>query len=223
MEATKKNPSRKSGGQTLNEKIRIAYKTYLLTHGKQPPSVFKFCVDLGITEDEFYRNFPSLEGVDRSLWKGFIDQTTNRLQADETFAAFTSREKILAFYFTLLEELKTDRSLVLFFLNGVRRLELTPGYLKSFKPAFETFFVAILAEGKERGEVAIRPYLDKQYPKLFWMHLGFILVFWKEDDSKGFEKTDAAVEKSVNLAFDLIGNGALDTAIDFGKFLYQNR
>jgi hypothetical protein len=37
-----------------------------------------------------------------------------------------------------------------------------------------------------------------------------------------FEKTDAAIEKSVNLAFDLIGKGILDNALDFGKFLYQN-
>jgi hypothetical protein len=78
-------------------------------------------------------------------------------------------------------------------------------------------------DGKTRGEVAARPYLDKQYPALFWFHLGFVLLFWKDDDSAGFEKTDAAVEKSVNLAFDLIGKGALDTAIDFAKFIYQTK
>ena len=26
----------------------------------------------------------------------------------------------------------------------------------------------------------------------------------------------------INLAFDLIGKGVLDNALDFGKFLYQN-
>ena len=77
--------------------------------------------------------------------------------------------------------------------------------------------------GKGNGEIATRPVLDKRYPQLFWLHLGFILIFWKEDSSAGFEKTDAAIEKSVNLAFDLIGKGAVDTAIDFGKFLYQNK
>jgi len=53
--------------------------------------------------------------------------------------------------------------------------------------------------------------------------MGFLLVFWKEDESPGFEKTDAAVEKSVNLAFDLIGKGAVDSFIDFAKFLYQSK
>jgi hypothetical protein len=50
-----------------------------------------------------------------------------------------------------------------------------------------------------------------RYPQLFWLHLGFILLFWKEDNSPAFENTDAAVEKSVNLAFDLIGNSLLKT------------
>ncbi|NBP71076.1 MAG: hypothetical protein EBU52_20350 [Cytophagia bacterium] len=79
----------------------------------------------------------------------------------------------------------------------------------------------IIGEGISREEVAKRPFIDKRYPNLFWVHMTFFLMFWKDDNSKGFEKTDAFVEKSVNLAFDLIGKGALDSAIDFLKFLYQ--
>ena len=37
-----------------------------------------------------------------------------------------------------------------------------------------------------------------------------------------FEKTDEAVEKVVNLSFDLIGKGAVDSMLDFAKFMYQN-
>jgi len=47
--------------------------------------------------------------------------------------------------------------------------------------------------------------------------------FWKNDDSKSFENTDAAVEKSVNLSLDLIEKGPLDSMLDFAKFLYQNK
>ena len=97
-----------------------------------------------------------------------------------------------------------------------------PSYLTSFKTSFESFFSSILDAGKGVGEVANRPILDKRYPQLFWLHMGFILLFWRDDNSAGFENTDAAIEKSVNLAFDLIGKGAVDTAIDFAKFLYQN-
>jgi hypothetical protein len=51
----------------------------------------------------------------------------------------------------------------------------------------------------------------------------FVLTFWLNDNSKGFEKTDESIERSVNLAFDLMGKSALDAALDFGKFLFQNR
>ena len=40
------------------------------------------------------------------------------------------------------------------------------------------------------------------------------VMLWKGE-------TDEAIEKSVNLAFDIIGKGVLDNALDFGKFLFQ--
>jgi AcrR family transcriptional regulator len=222
METAKKS-SRKTA-KASRDKIASAYVEHLLTTGKQPISIYKFCMDLGIKEEDFYDHFGSFESIEQSLWTQFADRTILRLKADEAFGGFSTREKVLAFYYTLLEELKGNRSFVLFQLGNLRRGDgLTPGYLKGFKTSFETFIESILSEGKGNGEVANRPYLDKRYPQLFWLHLGFILLFWKDDGSAGFENTDAAVEKSVNLAFDLIGKGAVDSAIDFGKFLYQNK
>ena len=112
---------------------------------------------------------------------------------------------------------------MLFQLENSRKPELVPKYLRTFKSNFESFFQSIINEGKAKGEIANRPIIDARYPKLFWLHMGFMLLFWRDDSSAGFEKTDAAIEKSVNLAFDLIGKGAVDTAIDFAKFLYQNK
>jgi AcrR family transcriptional regulator len=222
MEKTKKS-SRKAEGSASSEKIEAAYKHMLLTEGKQPASVYKFCIDLGITESEFYSKYASFDALDSQLWKAFIDKTIQRLHRDKSFEAFSVREKILAFYYTLFEELKSNRSYVLFHLQPFKKIETTPVYLKEFKKSFEGFFEGILNQGKENGEVATRPYLDRRYPQLFWFHLGFILLFWKEDNSADFEKTDAAIEKSVALAFDLIGKGAIDTAIDFAKFIYQSK
>jgi len=222
METAKKT-TRKSGSKVSEDKIRSSYIEFLLTNGKRPASVYKFCLDLGIKEDGFYSYVGSFDGLEKQIWKGFIDKAINRLNADDSFNGFTAREKILAFYYTLLEELKQNRSYILFQLDNSRKPELVPEYIKGFKAAFESFFESILNEGKGNGEVAKRPVLDKRYPQLFWLHMGFILFFWKDDDSAGFEKTDAAIEKSVNLAFDLIGKGAVDSAIDFAKFLYQNK
>jgi len=222
METAKKT-SRKSEGKVSDDKIKNVYIDYVLTQGSRPVSVYKFCIDLGIKEDEFYNLFGSFDGLENSIWKGFIDKTISRLKNDKSYQAFITREKILAFYFTLMEELKSNRSYVIFQLEHFRRFELVPEYIKGFKTEFESFFESLLNVGKGNGEVAHRPIIDKRYPQLFWLHLGFILLFWKEDSSPGFEKTDAAIEKSVNLAFDLIGKGAVDSAIDFAKFMYQNK
>lgn len=223
MEATKKKNTRKAGSNASEDSIRAAYVEFVLTQGKRPASVYKFCLDLGIKEETFYSFVGSFDGLEKLIWKGFIDKAVNRLNEDDSFAGFTVREKVLAFYYTLLEELKQNRSYVLFQLENFRKPELVPEYLKGFKTSFEAFFESTLNEGKGNGEIAKRPILDKRYPQLFWMHMGFILLFWKEDDTPGFERTDAAVEKSVNLAFDLIGKGAVDSAIDLAKFLYQTK
>lgn len=227
MEATKKSRNTrgaKASGATA-DKIRAAYVEYLLTNGKQPPSVYKFCLDLGIKEDAFYSDFGSFDAIDRDIWTSFVTKTTKALQSDKAFATFNSREKILSFYYALLEQLKNNRSFVLQQIGTFPKpeLSLTPSYLKGFKRSFEEFVTMALDHGKSNGEISTRPYLDKIYPQLFWMHFGFILLYWRDDGSAGFENTDAAVEKSVNLAFDLIGKGAIDSAFDFAKFLYQSK
>ncbi|HTF20303.1 MAG TPA: TetR family transcriptional regulator C-terminal domain-containing protein [Chryseolinea sp.] len=217
---TAKKSSKKSAGASAAE-LRTAYMEYLLTNGKRPASVFKFCQDLGIPEETFYAYAGSFDGLEQHIWTSFIDHVVGRLQPDTEFASFSSRDKILTFYYALLEELKRNRSFVLLQTDNLSRPAIVPPHLKGFKASFERFIENILNLGKDRGEVATRPIIDKRYPKLFWLHMGFILTFWKNDNSADFEKTDAAVEKSVNLAFDLLGKGAVDSAIDFGKFLYQ--
>lgn len=217
---TAKKTSKKTAG-TSDEALRGAYVEYLLTNGARPASVYKFCQDLGIPEETFYSYAGSFDGLEQHIWTGFMDHVVSRLQGDAQFSGFSTRDKILTFYYALLEELKRNRSFVLLQLESINKPAIVPHYLKGFKSSFEKFIENTLSLGKDRGEVATRPFVDKRYPKLFWLHMGFIINFWKNDNSADFEKTDAAVEKSVTLAFDLLGKGAVDSAIDFGKFLYQ--
>jgi hypothetical protein len=223
METTSKKKARKPGTRNSETRIQTAYIEHLLTNGTRPVSVFKFCTDLRITEDVFYESFGSFEGLERHIWKSFITKTTDRLKADKTYQAFSSREKVLAFYYTLFEELRASRSFILVQLTNRNKLEIIPDFLKDFKNEFEVYVSSVLEAGKTTGEVAKRPYLDKTYPQTFWMQLAFLLMFWRDDNSPAFEQTDAAIEKSVNLAFDLIGKGAIDSMLDFAKFLYQSK
>ncbi|HEX5171191.1 MAG TPA: TetR family transcriptional regulator C-terminal domain-containing protein [Cyclobacteriaceae bacterium] len=222
METTKR-PKKKSTSDASRGKIESAYKEYVLMNGAQPASVFKFCFDQGMHEDEFYRHFGSFEGLEKSIWKGFIDETIKRIEGDKSYLSFNAQEKILAFYYTLLETLKASRSFVMHQLRQQRKLEIIPGFLKDFRTRYEEFIGAILNEGMKNGEIAKRPYLDKQYPRLFWTHFSLLILFWRDDESASFEKTDAYVEKSVRLAFDIIGNGVVDSALDFARFIYQSK
>lgn len=220
METSKKSKTKKTEGKS-NPQVSQAYRDYVLTEGKRPATVFKFCKEIGIKEEEFYAQFASFDALEKSIWTAYVTHTRQRMEADEAYAGFSAREKILTFYFSLAELLKSDRSFVLHQLQSIKTPAVTPVFLKGFKASFSEWISAVLNEGKATGEIAKRPYLDERYHSLFWLHMMFILQFWAHDESVGFEKTDVAIEKSVTLAFDLIGKGVLDNALDFGKFLYQ--
>ena len=204
-----------------SKRIVKAYIDYLLNNGEAPASVFKFCATLGIKEEEFYNYFGSFEGLERAIWKGFIERTISKINTDEAFQSYSAREKLLTFYYSFFEELKQDRSFALLQLKKHRSLELVPDFLKDFKAVYISFVDTIINAGKANGEIARRPLLDKKYPSALWFHMAFLLVFWRDDNSAGFDSTDAAIEKSVGLAFEFIGKGAVDSVIDFAKFLYQ--
>ncbi len=206
------------------EKIKNAYIEYVLENGKQPVSVFAFAKNLGMREEAFYDQYNSFEALENDLWKDSFDHTLARLSQDEIYAQYSVREKLLSFYYTWIEELKSNRSFVIFSLNRTNnRLVTTPVQLGNFKKAFLGYIRELLAEGQESKEVVARPLLSNHYANGLWMQLMFVLNFWIKDDSKGFEKTDAAIEKAVNTSFELMGRLPVDSVLDFAKFLYQNR
>ena len=69
--------------------------------------------------------------------------------------------------------------------------------------------------------------MTKKTPQLYaegaWLQFLFLLKFWMDDSSPGFEKTDLAIEKSVHTIFDVFENTPLERIIDFGKFLYKEK
>ena len=57
----------------------------------------------------------------------------------------------------------------------------------------------------------------------FWLQALFVLKYWLDDNSNQFEMTDAAIEKAVNLSFQLIKSNTLDSLLDFGKFIFTRK
>ena len=206
-----------------SEKIITSYKDYLLRHGKRPASVYQFMSDLKLKEEEFYKYFSTFEGIDAEVWKLYASHTIESIKSEKVFAEYGVREKMLSFYFTLIEVLKKERSYVNMTFKHSKKPEFTPAHLKHFKNTFEDFASEIIEEGMNSEELVQRPVLSDRYKDGFWLQVLFIISFWLKDTSKDFENTDAAIEKSAYLSFELLGRGPLDMIVDFGKFLYQNR
>ncbi len=217
-----KGTATKTKKVTTKEAFQKAFIERILTEGKVPASIFLFAKDLKSTEGEFYEHFNSFKALERSIWTTWFEQTQHNIEHDEAYVDYTVREKILAFYYTWIELLKNNRSFAMHSFDKLGKRDTQPSYLSGVRTHFDVFINDLMMEGKDTTEVAERPF-SSQYSKVFWMHFLFICKFWSNDESSDFEKTDAAIEKSVNLAFDLIGKGALDSFLDFGKFIFQNR
>lgn len=209
----------------IRQQLINGFVHHVLEHGHLPASVYKFTKELGLPEAEFYTAFNSFETLEAHVWAAYHERTMERLHDEEAFLGYSVREKWLAYYFTLLEEWKAQRSFITWSVNrhqgGMRSLQHP--YLKLWKAGFEQFAEARNTEGTDTGEVASRPMITKQYYRGQWWQALFLLDFWLKDTSPDFELTDAAVEKAVNFSMDVIGSNALDTAFDFAKFVWQNR
>lgn len=217
-----KTAAKKKTKKLSGEQIKAAYIEHVLLNGHHPASVFAFAKELKGTEAEFYEHFNSFRALEKAIWLDWFNETHKAIEADPAYAEYVVREKLLAFYFTWLEHLKQNRSFVLKRFEEMSKKDIDPEFLQGVKEGFMDYVNELMIEGKDTSEVAERPFTN-QYKKAFWVHFLFITKFWAGDDSKDFEKTDAAVEKSVNLAFDLVGRGPVDSMIDFAKFMFQNR
>lgn len=221
MESKTENPL--ESAHNVQDKIVKEYHNQVLLRGTEPPSVYAFCTEIGIEEAEFYMHFNSFSQVQEAIWQSIFANVVDKLEAQQEYAEFSVREKLLSFYYEFFEAMKEYRSYALINLeDGLSTLGRTPTGLEALKKDFKHWINDLIADGMHSNEVASRSKLSDNYDNLFWLQFMFLLNFWKRDKSRGFEKTDAAIEKSVNLSFDLISKNALDSAFDFGMFLFQN-
>jgi AcrR family transcriptional regulator len=210
---------------TEKDRIKQAYLTYVLDKNRPPASVFKLTKKLNIPEEAFYRYYPNFEAVDRELWADFGRQAREKAALEPVWQEYGAREKLLAFYYTLLEILKQNRS---YALMALRRSMpnvpgITPRVLDDFRSEFIMFVESILREGRRTEEIAPRRFVQDSYPRLFWTQALFVLTFFAKDESLNFDRTDAAVEKAVTLSFDLVGRNSFDSALDLTRFLLHKR
>lgn len=214
----------KAAPKWTNRKIEDAYLKTLLTEGKRPTSVFLFADSLGISEEKFYSFFSSFDAIENGIFTDIISKTVKGVKSGEGYNSFTAQEKLLTFYYAHIEQLKANRSLISLKWKQVKKNPtISPAWLKGYRALFLDFSRQIVMEAIANEEIKERPFLSDRYAKAYWVQLAFVVHFWINDDSPEFERTDAAIEKAVNLSFQLLSDTTIDSLFDFAKFMWHSK
>lgn len=224
--ATVKNTSKKSTTKTkktTRDAIVSAYMDYVLMTETYPKSVYKFCKEHKYEEQEFYEHFASFKNLETSIWSDFYSLTITLLHKSEDYQQYANREKLLTFYYTFFEMLTANRSYVLMVLSKYEMPLKNLEQLKQLRQDVKEFAKGLISDANEGKKIKALQKNEMVFSEATWVQLLFLMKFWKDDNSPGFEKTDMAIEKSVNTVFDVFDNTPLESIIDLGKFLWQNK
>lgn len=219
MAATKKTSTKTKQVDELE--IVALYMNYVLSHNELPKNTYLFCKDNAIEESDFYSFFGSLDHVREVIWLKFFENAVATILKEEAYKTYTDKNKLLTLFFTLFEILTLNRSYVLF------ALQHNDNDLKSLKDLFlmrrdfKNFVGDIIESNENHGITKLNRITKPVFSEGAWIQFLLILKYWVNDNSKGFEKTDIIIEKSVNTAVDLLDTKPIDSLIDLGKFLWK--
>ncbi len=221
MATTKKATTYK---KSLDEvSIITLYIDYVLENNKTPLNIYSFCKQNAIEESDFYTFFGSFEAVRAAIWVQFFENTVQVINKEESYETYSNKNKLLTLYFTMFEILTLNRSYVMYALKenhlGLKNLK----DLKFLRNNFKNFVNEIIESNPEKGSINLDKVTKPIFSEGAWIQFLFILKFWIEDTSKGFEKTDIIIEKSVNTVVDILDTKPLESLIDLGKFLWKER
>lgn len=203
----------------MSVKMIKAFKDYVLTNDKMPASVYEFCKVSNLKEADFYKKYNSFESLQEQWIISLFDKVTKVLSKDVNFENYSSREKVLSLFYAWSEMALEERSMLVFL--GKDKDPRSQLGLADLRMSFNEFIKVILEEAISNGEIKERKFISDKYYHALWSQFLLIHKYWLDDKSKGFEKTDAFIEKSTTLAFDLMGQSALDSALDLAKFVFQ--
>jgi hypothetical protein len=205
------------------EKIINGFIDFQLMNGRLPHSVLELTKKIKITEKAFYEHFSSLNAVSLQIPLSDLKGALERLHNEPNYQEFTEREKLLGLFFTLFEEMKNNRSYYLFNYSKIQKIGEQANDWNPFLNELESQVEGILSDAKKNEEIKDRPFIGEHYSKGFKLVFTYLFRVWLNDDSQGFTTTDAAIEKSINLSFDMLQSNQFDSLLDFGKFALKTK
>lgn len=203
------------------KEIQTRYRDAVVRTRKRPASIAAFCGQEGMDTTAVQLLYLTPAEIEQDILLDSFETTLSRLQAAPEYSRYQARERLLAFYYTWIEELTALRD----FIKAIDRLEINmiegPLYLRSLRDPFKQYVSALLADAMESGEVARRVLVGDYYDEALWWQSRIIVNVWLHDDSGDSTRTDAAIEKAVNFAFDLLAPNFFDSGIELVRFFLK--
>ena len=219
MATTKKSTAKSK--QIDDLRIIELYMDSVLSAAASPKNVYLFCKENQIEESDFYSFFGSFENIKQVIWVKFFENAIMTINNEEAYSSYSDKNKLLTLFFTLFEILTLNRSYVMFSLHENRNNLKNLKDLTLLRKEFKDFITNIIDEKENTGIANLDKITKPVFSEGAWIQFLLILKFWIDDTSKGFEKTDIIIEKSVNTAVDVFNTKPLESLIDLGKFLWK--
>ncbi|WP_445452664.1 TetR family transcriptional regulator C-terminal domain-containing protein [Flavobacterium sp. 25HG05S-40] len=206
-----------------DSKIITIYMNDVLLNNMEPKNIYVFCTNNNIDESDFYSFFGSFEALKQEIWVKFFENVVTTIEKDASYATYSDKDKLLSLYFALFELLTLNRSYVLFGLKENKQGLKNLRDLKHFRNRFKDFITDIIEDGSTPSSDKFLKVTKPVFSEGAWIQFLFLLKFWIDDTSKGFEKTDILIEKSVNTVVGLLDTKQLENLFDLGKFLWKEK
>ena len=221
MTAVKKAATKK---KALDDNQIIAlYMNQVLQNNAEPKNVFLFCQENKIFESDFYAFYGSIDALKQDIWVKFFENVKATIENDENYLTYSNKNKLLTLYFSLFEVLTLNRSYVVFALKEDKNLLKNLHQLKEFRTHFKNFISEIADTQTTEEDFKVNKITKPLYVEGAWVEFLFLMKFWLDDTSKGFEKTDIMIEKAVKATFDVLDTTPIDSLIDLGKFVWKEK
>lgn len=203
------------------QEIINRYMEGVLSEESMPQTVYAFAKKNNFQEAEFYDYFNGFDHLEEEVFALFGKNTLSLLEKSDQYSEYGAQQKLLSFYFTFFEMLTANRSYVMAKLADNKDHLSVLKSLKGLKREFEIF-----TEGLGIGELDFRNeqinrLRDKGVSESLWIQLLVSIKFWMDDRSRGFEKTDVFIEKSIRAQFDLLDTTPVKSLVDLAKFLWK--
>ena len=162
-----------------------------------------------------------MKSFERAVIQEQMRRAIQTVEEDSAFEQYSAREKVLALYYTWVEEITPREEWFRLLFPQGRLSFILQDYTSGLAHIINPFIEGIIRQGTQTGEIASRSFFSQNAHKMGGVIAWGIMAYWIEDKSEQYGQTDAFIEKTVNFYFDILQPGALDSGIDFVRFLTQ--